>query len=121
MIRRPVQRAERTTKCSRRRQQLSDELHRDPQIDVNSAVTADTNAGIGQFGVQCTLGNGFAVQGDVMLKILGGNGRIPPGTKDGTVDWNFTGTSPGSSATTFRPVSSTFSTAVHELPACHRI
>ena len=26
-----------------------------------------------------------------MLKILGGNGADPsPGTKDGTVDWNFT-------------------------------
>ncbi len=35
-------------------------------------------------------GNGFGDRGDVMLKILGGDGADPaPGTADGVVSWNF--------------------------------
>ena len=61
------------------------------QIDVNGAVTADTKlASAGSEFNAPFPGNGFAVQGDVMLKILGGDGADPSaGTKDGTVDWNF--------------------------------
>ena len=61
-------------------------------------------------------GNGFGDQGDVMLKILGGDAADPaPGVADGTVTWNFA-TNDWALGDTFLPGAyDFFSTAVHEL------
>ena len=77
-------------------------------IEVNGAVTSASTLASASSEFNAPFpGNGFAVQGDVMLKILG-NGRILCGTKDG-MSTGISPTSPGSSATTSRPVSSTSS------------
>ena len=112
MIRRPVQHARAHWKdAANSRQQLSDGHTATLDIRVNGSGRFRQYAGIGQFGVQCTYpGTGFAVQGDVMLKILGGSGRILSRHQDGTVDFRFPhqlrlGLDPATS----RPVSSTSS------------
>jgi PEP-CTERM motif len=61
------------------------------ELDVTGSETDDfvlASAGSNYNGD--VLGNGFGDIGDVMLKILGGDGADPsPGTADGEVFWNF--------------------------------
>lgn len=61
-------------------------------LDVVGSQTDDTTlaSASSKFTTAGYPGDGFTAVGDVMLKILGGNGADPsPGVADGDVDWNF--------------------------------
>ncbi len=60
-------------------------------MDVNGSVTADTTLASASTNYNSAYpGEGFGTRGDVMLKILGGNGADPnAGLADGNIKWNF--------------------------------
>jgi hypothetical protein len=86
-------------------------------LDVNGSVTNDTTLASASSNFNATFpGNGFGSQGDVMLKILGGNAADPaPAVADGNVNWNFED-HPWEPASDFQPgEQDLISTAMHEL------
>lgn len=84
-------------------------------LDVDGSVADGSTLAAAGAEVNGPISTGFGNQGDVMLKILGGNSADPSAGRDGSVTWNFADFS-WELGTAFDPNQyDFFSTAVHEL------